>query len=495
MSDEARDRIRRTIYTVFDRWGQRSMETFMQKFQRGGAAASEAYRVEWIEQAFLERRAKHPGLARYVLKQTLKSKVLRKHRTTLLRSALTSIAAEDSPAVKELVGKLVDGPRDPRQVSSPPAYTRRTLQRLRKEEYPEVFFDHGPADNDGRLEKVSTIFGPFSLPRQEATEDAAAYLSSDRAKVLSDPTFGEQISHRGSIRDAEPEYLEALREFRTDCDRLIGQLLGRPKMSKETLRLLHEEFQAYPELIQVLFNHILSILAVKWFRGRREADKARLLEDEFQLHYTKKDALRAHVLIAKTFGPKVATVFLTNMASFAMHVLGLPEDGMHIHEAILELHTGETAAQAAAWDNIGICLRDLGEYTKAMKAMEKATPLYRQLGDTYHEFIAERNIGEALIRIGRTEDGFACFERVQARILELKDGEKRVGVWLNLATGARRCGLFDLEYDSLMKAIEEDPDTDLLVAVQSRLLELNLRLPKQENATGMPPPDEGSQSG
>jgi len=104
MSDEARDRIRRTIYTAFDRWGQRSMEDFLRKVRRGGAAAREAYREHWTEQAFLERRAKHPGLARYVLKQTLRSKVLGKHRATLLRAALFSIAARESPAVKELEG-------------------------------------------------------------------------------------------------------------------------------------------------------------------------------------------------------------------------------------------------------------------------------------------------------------------------------------------------------------------------------------------------------
>ena len=480
MSEEERDRIRRTIHNAFDRWGQRSVEMFLRKFSPGGAAARDAYRVQWIEQAFLERRAKHPGLARYVLNQTLRSKVLRKHRNTLLRSALISIAAKDSPTVKELADESVGEPTSARQDSSLPAYTRRTLQRLRKEEYPEFFFDQGPPRQDGRLERVSTIFGPSRHPRNVITDDAAAYLAADRAKVLSDPKVGEQVLNLVAIRDVQPEYLEAFREFTGDCDRVIRQLLGRPTITKGTLTLLHEEFHSHPETAQVLFNHILSILAVKWFRGRPDAEKAGLLEREFQLCYAKRDALRAYALIAETSGPKFASMFLTNVASFAMYVLGLPEDGMHVHEAILELNPDGTKAQAAAWDNIGICWRELGEPAKAIEAMEKAIPLHRRSGSAYNELIAERNVGEALVRMGRTEEGLARFRRVQTQIAELKDGDKRFGIWFNLATGASRCGFVDLEYEFLMNALEENPETGLMLVVQDRLLQLNLRPSKRD---------------
>ena len=482
MSEEERERIRRTIYGAFDRWGQRSMETFLRRFGRGGASAREAFRVEWIEQAFLERRAKHPGLARYVLNQTLRSKVLSKHRTMLLRSALISIAAKDSPTVKELADyEPIGEPTSELQGSSLPAYTRRSVQRLRKKEYPEVFFDQGPSRYDGRSERVSTIFGPFRLPRNEITDDAAAYLAADRAKVLSDPTMGERVFDLISIREVQPEYLEAFREFRGDCDRVIGQLSGRPTIAKERLTLLHEEFHAHLETVQLLFNHILSILAVKWFRGRPDAEKNGLLEREFRLSYTKEDALRAHALIAETFNPKFAPIFLTNVASFAMYVLGLPEDGMHVYEAILELHPDETTAQAAAWDNIGICWRELGELAKAIEAMEKAIPLHRRSGDAYSELIAERNVGEALFRMGQTEDGLARFRKVQGRIAELQDDDKRFGIWFNLARGAGRCGLFDLEHEFLMKALEENSETGPMLIVQDRLLQLNLRLLTREH--------------
>src|SRR2546428_7500288 len=99
MSEEERERIRRTIYGAFDRWGQRSMETFLRRFGRGGASGREAFRVEWIEQAFLEQPAQHPGLARYALHQTFRTKGPTTPMTMLRRFALTFVAANDRPPV------------------------------------------------------------------------------------------------------------------------------------------------------------------------------------------------------------------------------------------------------------------------------------------------------------------------------------------------------------------------------------------------------------
>lgn len=477
MADADVDRIWGAVYHAFDRWGQRSIEALFQELGKGGSAAREAYRRKWIEEAFLERRAKNPGLMRHVLGMTLKSKVLMKHKQVLLRSALVSIAAKESPLVKELAerSRKASGRREPGH--SEETYNPRSLHRFRKGGYPEVFFDEGPSRRDGRSERISTIFGTSSLPTNEVSDDAAAYLAVDRAKVWSDPRNRALVAHHVNIRDALPECLEAFRGFDKDFELAIGQLLGDAQMSKATLALLHKEGEDYPELVHVLFNHIFSILAVKWFRGRSESEKKALLENDFPLSYTKQDALRAYELLAGDLGSTHALFALTNMTSPAMYTLGYFIDGIRLWEAVLELRPNDPAAQAAAWDDIGIFWRQFDDPMKTIEAMNTAIPLYRQLGDKSHELIAERNIGEALLRSGRTEDGVARLSRVQVRVQELTSPEERCRIWVNLAEGARRCGQNELEKDCLMRLIDENPDTEVLIHAENRLLQLNLRYP------------------
>ncbi len=475
MADADANRVRAAIYGAFDRWGQRSIEKLFQEIRKGGRIAKEAYRGKWLEEAFLEKRAKDPGLMRHVLQQTVKSKVLAKHKQVLLRSALVSVAAKESPVVKEFAEKSRkrSGRQDMRR--SEDSYNPRSLYRLRKDGYPEVFFDQGPSRRDRRSERISTIFGTSPLPRNGATDDAAAYLAADRAKVWADPRNRAIVAHHVSIRDVLPECIEAFRVFRKDFNLAIGELLEDPNISKETLTLLHREAEKNPELVHVLFNHVSSVLAVKWFRGRPEREKEVLVEQDFPLDYTKQDARKAYELLSADLNGPTALFALTNLASAAMYALHYAIDGIHLWQAVLELRPNDPATQAAAWDNIGIFWRQLGDPMMTIEAMNNAIPLYRQVGDKIQELIAERNVGEALVRANRIEEGLTQFRVVETRIGELTTSAERCHLWINLAEGARRCGQAQMECDYLMHLIGESPETEVLIHAENRLLQLNLR--------------------
>jgi tetratricopeptide (TPR) repeat protein len=104
-------------------------------------------------------------------------------------------------------------------------------------------------------------------------------------------------------------------------------------------------------------------------------------------------------------------------------------------------HRGDRGNEAAALDNLGIALREVGQFEKAITKHQDAMTIFRETGDRPGEGTALKNLGTALREAGRFEDAITACRDAIAIFRETRRGESRAQGSLGVAL--RKLGRFD----------------------------------------------------
>ncbi|MGW3410584.1 tetratricopeptide repeat protein [Streptomyces sp. NPDC000888] len=101
---------------------------------------------------------------------------------------------------------------------------------------------------------------------------------------------------------------------------------------------------------------------------------------------------------------------------------------------------GDRTAEAGAWNNLGIALREAGRVEEAVEANIRARDLLQTAGDRADEASAWNNLGSALREAGRVEE--AVEAHIQARDLHQAVGNRRgeADAWNNLGVALEEAG-------------------------------------------------------
>jgi hypothetical protein len=145
---------------------------------------------------------------------------------------------------------------------------------------------------DLRYTPFRTVFSPQDLPR-EYKEKVWKTIDNTYWRMKSRPDLTEWLILNAGIMPVTPENLVDLSNFLTE----VQQILRETQIDTDLKRVLQKEMNGFNEISGEFNNHFQSIMAVEWWRNRREKTKRRLIDDGFPFKYTRKDANRARHLL------------------------------------------------------------------------------------------------------------------------------------------------------------------------------------------------------
>jgi tetratricopeptide (TPR) repeat protein len=307
------------------------------------------------------------------------------------------------------------------------------------------------------------------MPFNHFNVDAIDYIRYDRAKILADARALSEVQFNALVSLVTPGHYEGLIEFRREC---LGCLehIETKKEAKDYLESLVSDMDKMP-VFEAFHNHLTSILALHWFKSRREEAKARLLNDGYPLKLKKADVKRALDLVEKIIGERSITPF--HMAADLMYYRGMLDEETVIYEALLEEPGLDPFIEAHIHDNLGILYRERGMYKNMISSLKKALPYFEMQEDHYRHALILKNMGEANYMLGRKDRCLKLYGEAE-EVIQRGDPEDRIKLLLNLSTSCGRIGERQREREYLGRILD-DPDTsmDILRIVDMRLRELD----------------------
>lgn len=317
INDEERKLIENAFATAFDRWGQRYFEDLFSVLSTGTAEEkSKAYKNAVQEQSFLSKRAHEPGFYLHVLREIKSNSILKRQRLALIEACINSVINETGIQIRDHTDEKEKSEQDfvketkPEEVQN--RYTRREIQRLFHNYYSESLFEVGESKySDGRFNLFSSVFAPSDLPMTETSNMATSYNEEQKRNLLSNPAILERLANNSVLRFAVPEFLEDLIDFKNDCENVFLNM-GR---NDERTKFLRGQIEDFSGLLVLFHSYLTSILAMQWFRIRRENGKKSLLEDTFPLKYDASDASKAAKLLTDLARSTDHTSYLLQLAA------------------------------------------------------------------------------------------------------------------------------------------------------------------------------------
>jgi tetratricopeptide (TPR) repeat protein len=476
LTENAKKEIRRAIFTAFDRQSQRYYEKVFTSLNSASTEErQDSYERFYDEQFFLSMRAVVPGFFRFVTRKILSDPVLRRQRPILFRACLTSLLRPEGILTDEIVSKGTYKRESAGSASVNPqlGYTRRHIQRLFHEQYPETFF-RTPDKNhtsieDERLAPYSSVFTDSALPKTPTTSVAENYREFDYAKATADTETIDRIRLNADLKYVLPEYLEDLHQFKTSCN----TQLKRRGHNDDRGEFLASEFSELTPSLIVFHAHFNSILSLEWFRRQRPQTKKRSLTGKYQLNYSALDGEKARELLLGLSMSHESTGFVLQSASYAFSRYGLKEPAVLLLEQCLELDL-PPILQGTVCENIAVIYRDNNNYKLMIRFMKIAIEYLRKTEDSYRLCVALKNLAEGEWGLGFKTVASKYFEESARLGDKLPTKAQRFGVYWNLASAARRTGRKDAELAYLKKCLVEFPDDygDRVMELERRLDEL-----------------------
>jgi DNA-binding SARP family transcriptional activator/Flp pilus assembly protein TadD len=127
---------------------------------------------------------------------------------------------------------------------------------------------------------------------------------------------------------------------------------------------------------------------------------------------------------------------------------------IHTHARDAAGHTGDRAAEAAALTSIGLVYLRLTRYPEAVRQLERALVLERQIGDQVGEARTLSSLGLVEQRLGRFRRAAARHRVALSLVHKLGDRFAEAGVSINLAMDERLLGRYPAAVDHLLHALE-----------------------------------------
>jgi tetratricopeptide (TPR) repeat protein len=476
LTESDKDQIRKEIVFGFDKQSVRYYEGSFTSLKSGSLKQRQrAFNVLYDEQSFLSKRVLVPGLFRFVAKKVLSDLVLKRQRPVLIQACLTSLIRPKGVLTDELAGtgNSRKGSSHDDDDSEKTAYTRRHIQRIFHEHFPETFFKADPKSADGnedeRLAPYSSVFSSSELPRTSTTSLAQNYMAFDAKKAMSDSDAMRRIRLDADLKYVYPEYLEDLRQFKDSCSKALRRIDG----DEERTEFLISEFSSLTPSFLVFHAHFNSILSLEWFRTRRSQVRERILKGIYPLKYSAADGARARELLVDLTQSDEFAKFSLESCAMAFLDYGLSHFTLLLYKECLKLHL-PPLSMGSSHENIAIVLRDMGKHKLMIRSMMDALRCLREAGDPYRVSVALKNLGEAEWGLGFKKKACDYFDEAESIGDKLPKITQRFGVYWNLAVANRRLGRKEAELRYLKKCLSDFPDEygDRILELENRFDEL-----------------------
>jgi len=454
MEEEIKKSLKESLSSAFDKWANQYYQKHIDNEGRIPKKIIEEIRQEDL---FLSKRVFILGFKRYVTQQVLLNPVLTKQKSVVLRAILKSIIYEHGITVKELE----------KDAWSDELYTRRHTQRLIHEIYSEVFVEMENQHKDERLKSHSTIFSPhtefYALEKLPEDLAKAIYYIPNTSRNQ------KWVKINARIGTITPEYLRGLLEFRKEALSIMIEIC----FDTETGIVLYQELSKVSNILQIFHDQLQSIIAVMWWRSRREKTKRKLIQDGFQWKYTDKDAEKALESLLKLTESKEHTFNVMFDSSVAMIETNLHGSAEKVLREAVKLGEGPSLLIGIAHENLGVYHRQKNRSKLMIQEMKEAVEWYRKSGDDYRISVGLKNLAEAEWMYGYQETAIKYYREAE-EMANILDREDKANAFGNLAVSAMRIGNRKMEIEYLSKYIVTCPDdwTERILNADKRLSEL-----------------------
>jgi len=476
LTESDKNQIRKEIVTGFDKQSVRYYEGIFARLKSGPLKQKQtAFNALYDEQSFLSKRVHVQGLFRFVTKKVLSDPVLKRQRPVLIQACLTALLRPEGVLTDELAstGNSRKGSNHDSDDSEKIPYTRRHIQRIFHEHFPETFFkaDLKTADGneDERLAPYSSVFSSSELPRTSTTSLAQNYMAFDAKKVMSDSDAMRRIRLQADLKYIYPEYLEDLRQFKDACSKTLRRIDG----DEERREFLISEFSSLTPSLLVFHAHFNSILSLEWFRTRRSQVRERALKGIYPLKYSVADGDSARELLVDLTQSDESAKFALESGAMAFLNFGLAHFALLLFKECVKLHLPQLSL-GSSHENIAIQLRDMGKHKLMIRSMKDALRCLKEAGDPYRISVAFKNLGEAEWGLGFTKRASDYFDEAESIGDKFPQITQRFRVYWNLAAANRRLGRKEAELRYLKKCLSNFPDEygDRILELENRFDEL-----------------------
>jgi tetratricopeptide (TPR) repeat protein len=462
--DKVREKLREAIRTAFDKWGARNFDVIVNPDTKKNSP--EALEGIYQEDIFMTKRVCVLGLFRHVTKQVMASEDFQRQRRTVTLAILRSIMHPSGV----LPGELETHSKDDK------LYTRRNVQHILRDRYPETFFETGTKPKgSGNVRPYSAVFSPYGVLPLERPITVKKVQLADWRIMARNKKLVEWITLNSQAQTVFPELLESLESFKSLCAELLRELPDDPESSAMG-KIMREELDGLSESFVMLHNHVLSIVSIEWFRSRQGPAKRALLDGLLPLKYTKEDAAAAASLLLRIKGSADEATEIVSVGAQALMECGERKTAEVLYSECLKFETLGPRMKGITHENLAVIHRKEGNPKLMIQEMKLAVASYKEEGERYRVAVALKNLGEAEWMLGYAKLAEYYFDQAE----ELGEGMKapdKANVYANLAAAAMRLKQDRLEIKYTKKFLECAPDTwsDKILNASERLGVLSRR--------------------
>jgi tetratricopeptide (TPR) repeat protein len=140
----------------------------------------------------------------------------------------------------------------------------------------------------------------------------------------------------------------------------------------------------------------------------------------------------------------------------ALREAGRVEEAIDAHTRARELNqaAGDHPGEARAWNNLGLALREAGRVDEAIDAHTHARELNQAAGDRYGEATAWNNLGSALREAGRVEKAIDAHTHARELRQAVGDRHGEARAWNNFGIALGEAGRIEKAIEAFGKALE-----------------------------------------
>ncbi len=475
LNDEEKKRIENAFATAFDKWGQRYFEDLFNVLLSGNVEEkSVAYKTALQEQIFLLKRAHEPGFYLHVLRETKSNPILKRQRLVLIEACIDSVLNEAGIKIKDHSDEKNTSEQNfgnAIKSKEKKHYTRREIQRLFRDYYSESFFVAESKYSDGRFNLFSSVFASSDLPLTDTSNIATRYLEDQKWGIVSNRGAMERLTHNSVLRFALREFLEDLIAFKKECEKIFLNM-GK---NDERAKFLRNQIENLSSILILFHSYMTSILAMQWFRIRRENGRKSLLDGTFPLKYIASDASKAAKLLTTLTKSKDHTSYLLQHSANALFYYHMTDGAVSLFAECKKITAKISLNQGVLSENIAIAYRENKNYKLMLTHAKQAVHEYEKTGNMYHFCVALKNTGEAQWMLGYKEAALNRFKEAEECSLKITDQIDRANVLINLAAACMRIKEYKMEKNYHIKSLKALPETETekIIGIDRRLGELS----------------------
>lgn len=455
MEEDPLEKLADSIRSAFDKW---SYQYYKKRIDKKGRISKKLKEEMRYEDLFLSKRVFVLGFSRFVTSEVNSSPTCQKQKLVVLRAILQSIINEEGITIKELEKETGDDE----------LYTRRHTQRIIHEIFGEAFVDTENLHKDERLRAYSSVFSPhMEVERPEI--DPEEYIDVIGGIPMT-PRNIKWIEINSRVRTVTPEYLTEYLEFKEQALALMKELGYQTEMGM----LLYNQLSNISEIQQVFYNHFQSILAVTWWRSRRQDTKKKLIDDGFPWKYTDKDAKLAKDYLFELSNSREHTFNVMFDSAVAMIETNLKNSSESVFKEIVTLDVGLPFLRGLAHENVGVFHRENKRPKLMIQEMKKAVEWYKESENLYRLAVGYKNLAEAEWMYGLQDTALRYYNESE-KIADTLPQEDMANVYGNLAVSAMRINNKEMEKKYLLKYIMTCPEdwTERILNADRRLSEIS----------------------